>query len=418
MSMDGKSGREGFTMNPDEGRLAILGGAPAFPSPVHVGQPNIGEREALLERIDAILDSRWLSNRGRQVLEFEQRMAQLAGTRHGIAMCNATVALEIVARALGLSGEVIVPAMTFVATAHALQWQGITPVFCDIDPLTHQIDVQQVESLITPHTTGILAVHLWGRPCNIDALARLAEKHHLKLIFDAAHALGCTYRGMPLGGFGNAEVFSFHATKIANAFEGGVVTTNDDALAEKIRLMQNFGFKGADNVIHLGINGKMHEVSAAMGITSLDSLDYFVERNRANAAAYRDGLGDVPGVRMLEWDAQEHNNYHYVVFEVDEDTTGVDRDTLIAVLQAENVLARRYFWPGCHRMEPYRSLPRYLGLHLPATDKVLSRVMVLPTGAAIDGEGIARICQIVRRAIAQSETVRRHLAPHDRDVQS
>jgi len=413
MSVDSTSDIENSPMNSDEGGLAILGATPAFPSPVHVGQPNIGDREALLERIDAILDSRWLSNRGRQVLEFEQRMAQLAGTRHCIAMCNATVALEIVARALGLSGEVIVPAMTFVATAHALQWQGITPVFCDIDPLTHQIDVQQVESLITPHTTGILAVHLWGRPCNIDALARLAEKHHLKLIFDAAHALGCTYRGMPLGGFGNAEVFSFHATKIANAFEGGVVTTNDDALAEKIRLMQNFGFKGTDNVVHLGINGKMHEVSAAMGITSLDSLGLFMERNRANAAAYRDGLGDVPGLRMLEWDARERNNYHYVVFELDEDRAGIDRDTLLAVLQAENVLARRYFWPGCHRMEPYRSLPQYVGLHLPATEKVLSRVLVLPTGTAIDCERIARICQIVRRAIAQSERVRQHFAPHD-----
>lgn len=405
-------------MNADEGGLAILGATPAFPSPVHVGQPNIGDREALLGRIDAILDSRWLSNRGRQVLEFEQRMAQLAGTRHCIAMCNATVALEIVARALGLSGEVIVPAMTFVATAHALQWQGITPVFCDIDPLTHQIDVEQVESLITPHTTGILAVHLWGRPCNIDALSRLAKKHHLKLIFDAAHALGCTYRGIPLGGFGNAEVFSFHATKIANAFEGGVVTTNDDALAEKIRLMQNFGFKGTDNVIHLGINGKMHEVSAAMGITSLDSLGLFIDQNCANAAAYLDGLRDVPGVRMLEWDARERNNYHYVVLELDEDRAGIDRDALLAVLQAENVLARRYFWPGCHRMEPYRSLPRYVGQHLPATEKVLSRVLVLPTGTATDSERIARICQIVRRAISQSERVRRHFASHECNVLS
>jgi dTDP-4-amino-4,6-dideoxygalactose transaminase len=403
------------TVNLDEGGLAILGATPAFPSPVHVGQPNIGDRAALLERIGAILDSRWLTNRGRQLLEFEQRMAGLAGTRHCIAMCNATVALEIVARALELSGEVIMPAMTFVATAHAVQWQGITPVFCDVDPLTHQIDVQHVESLINRHTVAIVGVHLWGRPCNIDALARLAEKHHLKLIFDAAHALGCTYRGSPLGGFGDAEVFSFHATKVANAFEGGAVTTNDDALAEKIRLMQNFGFKGADNVIHLGINGKMHEVSAAMGITSLDSLDFFVEQNRANAAAYREGLGDVPGLHLLEWDARELNNYHYVVFEVDESRAGIDRDTLLAVLHAENVLARRYFWPGCHRMEPYRSLPRYFGLHLPATEKVLSRVLVLPTGTAIDGEGIARICLIVRRAIAQADAVRRHFAPHVRD---
>ena len=181
-------------------------------------------------------------------------------------MCNATVALEIAIRAMGMSGEVIVPSFTFVATAHALQWQEITPVFCDIDPRTHNLDPNRIEEMITPRTTGIIGVHVWGRPCAVDALAEIAQRRHLKLLFDAAHAFGCSYQGQMIGNFGDAEVFSFHATKFFNTFEGGAVVTNDDELAAKMRLMKNFGFHGYDNVIYVGTNGKMSEVSAAMGL--------------------------------------------------------------------------------------------------------------------------------------------------------
>ncbi len=253
--------------------LALFGGQPIFDEILHVGRPNIGDRERFLDRINDMFDRRWLSNNGPFVQELEQKIAKLLGVKHCVAMCNATVALEITARALGLHGEVILPSFTFVATAHALQWQEITPVFCDVDPLTHNIDPAKIENLITPRTTGILGVHVWGRACNVEALSAIAQKHHLKLMFDAAHAFACTYQGRMIGGFGDAEVFSFHATKFFNSFEGGVVTTNNDELAEKLRGMRNFGFAGLDNVIRVGTNGKMSEVSAAICLTSLESLD-------------------------------------------------------------------------------------------------------------------------------------------------
>jgi dTDP-4-amino-4,6-dideoxygalactose transaminase len=209
-----------------------LGGAPAFSEKLYVGRPNIGERNRLFARIEDMLDRRWLTNGGQYEQEFEQRICDLIGVKHCIAMCNATVALEIAIRALGMSGEVIVPAFTFVATAHALQWQEITPVFADVNPQTHNIDPRAVERMLTPRTTGIIGVHLWGQPCAVDALAELAARHRLHLLYDAAHAFGCAHHGRMIGNFGDAEVYSFHATKFFNTFEGGAVVTNNDALAE------------------------------------------------------------------------------------------------------------------------------------------------------------------------------------------
>ena len=342
-------------MKTDVESFALLGGIPAFSEPLHVGRPNIGNRERLIARINDLLDRDWLTNNGPFVQEFEQRIADFLGVKHCIAMCNATMALEIAIRALDLRGEVIVPSFTFIATAHALQWQEITPVFCDVDPATHNIDPVKVENMITPRTTGIIGVHVWGRPCAIEALSEIAERCHLKLMFDAAHAFGCSHRGSMIGNFGEAEVFSFHATKFFNTFEGGAVTTNDDGLATKMRLMKNFGFSGYDNVIYIGTNGKMSEISAAMGLTGLESLDEFISTNHRNAAAYRFGLQDAPGVRLIEYNETERNNYQYVIVEVDETVAGLNRDDLLRILQAENILARRYFYPGCHQMEPYRS---------------------------------------------------------------
>src|SRR5580704_10099419 len=278
--------------------LAIFGKPPAFASKLHVGRPNIGDRGRLLERINEMLDRNWLTNDGPFVQQFEGKIAEFVGVRHCIAMCNGTVALEIAIRALGLAGEVIVPSFTFVATAHALQWQEITPVFCDIDPATHRLDLARVEEMITPRTTGIIGVHTWGRPCDIEALEGVARRQKLQLLFDAAHAFGCSHKGQMVGGFGRCEILSFHATKFFNTFEGGAVLTNDDALAEKMRLMRNFGFSGYDNVIYIGTNGKMTEVCAAMGLTSLESLEQFVETNRRNHHAYRRELQPIPGVTL------------------------------------------------------------------------------------------------------------------------
>jgi len=264
------------------GDLAIFGGQPAFATPLHVGAPNLGSRDRLYQRIDEILDRRWFTNHGPCVQDFEHRLSESMGVRHCIATCNGTVALQIAIRALGLTGEVIVPSFTFIATAHALQWQSVDPVFCDIDPATHNVDPEQVAEMITPRTTGILAVHLWGRPCDTQALAKVASRHHLRLLYDASHAFGCSHQGRMIGGFGDAEVLSFHATKFVNTFEGGAIVTEDDELADKARLMSNFGFTGYDQVVHIGSNGKMSEVCAAMGLTSLESMQEFIEVNSAN----------------------------------------------------------------------------------------------------------------------------------------
>jgi dTDP-4-amino-4,6-dideoxygalactose transaminase len=374
----------------------------AFDEPLHVGRPNIGDRSRLLARINTMLDSRRLTNRGPFVREFETRLEEFCQVEHAIAMCNGTIALEIAIRALGLSGEVIVPSFTFVATAHALQWQEITPVFCDIDPVTCTIDPKQIERLITPRTTGIIGVHLWGRACHVDAIDAVARAHGLKVLYDAAHALGSSYRGRVIGSFGHAEVLSFHATKFVNAFEGGAVLTNDDALAAKIRLMQNFGFSGLDQVSYIGTNGKMAEISAVMGITSLESVDEFVAVNRRHFEQYRAGLRDLPGLRLLEYDTREHNNYQYVIVEVDEAAAGLSRDELVSALQQMNVLCRRYFHPGCHRMEPYRSYFPNAGLLLPVTESRTETLFSLPTGTAVDDADIARVIDLMSYFIDQA----------------
>lgn len=379
--------------------LAMNGGKPAFAEPLHVGRPNIGNRERLMERINDMLDRRWFTNNGPYVQEFEQRLAEYTGVKHAIAMTNATIAQEIAVRAAGISGEVIIPSFTFVATAHALQWQEITPVFCDIAPGTHHIDPARVEAMITPRTSAILGVHVWGAPCEIDALSEIAQRRGLHLMFDAAHAIGCSYKGEMIGRFGEAEIVSFHATKFLNSFEGGAVLTNDDALADRIRYMRNFGFAGVDKVDYVGTNGKMSEVAAAMGLTSMESIAEIIAVNQHNYLAYQAGLANLPGVKLFAYDQTQRNNFQYVILEIDEAEAGISRDQLVKILHAENVLARRYFYPGCHQMEPYRSYYPHAGLLLPETEKLTQRVMSLPTGTAVDETAVETICGILEVAI-------------------
>jgi dTDP-4-amino-4,6-dideoxygalactose transaminase len=390
--------------------LAIFGGPPTFDEKLHVGRPNIGDRQRLLERINNLLDRRWLTNSGPYVESFERRVCEMVGSKYCIATCNGTMALEIAIMAAGLSGEVIVPSFTFVATPHALQSRGLTPIFCDVDPHTHNIDPRRVEEMVTPRTTGIIGVHLWGRPCDAQALAQIARGHDLKLLFDAAHAFGSSHKGQMIGNFGDAEVFSFHATKVVNTFEGGAVVTNDDELATKARLMRNFGFVDYDKVTHLGINGKMSDVSAAMGLTSLESLEQFIGANYRNYKRYQRQLADIQGTSLVTCDETEKANYHYIVLEIDEITTQINRDDLLKVLWAENVLARRYFYPGCHRMEPYTSSrPNSTGPVLPETERLVTRVLCLPTGTAVGPEEIDKICNILRVATSQGDEVRKKL---------
>jgi dTDP-4-amino-4,6-dideoxygalactose transaminase len=375
--------------------LAINGAPPAFSEPLHVGRPNIGDRETFMKLASDMFERRWLTNNGPFVEDLERRIAREIGVKHCVAMSNGTIALEIAIRAVGLEGEVIVPSYTFVATAHALWWQGITPVFADINPTTHSLDPDAVRRMITPRTSGIIGVHLWGKACNTEALQQIANEHGLQLVFDAAHAFMCSYGSQMIGSFGRAEVFSFHATKFFNTFEGGAVTTNDDELAEAMRLMRNFGFAGYDNVIHPGTNGKMTEICAAMGLTNLDAVDAVIAANRHNYEAYCEAFAGLPGLSLFAYDPREHNNYQYVVLEVGPEFP-VGRDALVAALQAENILARKNFWPGSHRMKPYRDIFPHSGLVLPNTALVADRVIVLPTGTTLPEGAVETVRDVCR----------------------
>lgn len=391
--------------------LAIFGGPRAFADNLHVGRPNIGDREAFLERVNDALDRRWLTNNGPFLKEFEARMAEYLGVRHFIAVSNGTLALQIAVRAADLQGEVIVPAFTFVATAHALEWQGLRPVFAEVDPQTHNIDPARVEELITPHTSAVVGVHVWGRACDVEALQVIADRHGLYLMFDAAHAFGCSWAGTMIGNLGDAEIFSFHATKFFNTLEGGAATTNDDELARRMRRMRNFGFSEQqyDDVISPGLNAKMSEISAAMGLTLLDDLDNIVAVNYANYQAYQEGFAELPMVHLSQYDEREHNNFQYIVIEYADDEAQLTRDQLVQVLHAEGVLARRYFYPGVHRMEPYRSADPYLSL--PRTEALSQRVISLPTGTAMSPERVQEVCALVRFIIAEGEAVARRMPP-------
>lgn len=390
------------TVFPSKKQLAIDGGSPAFDNPLHVGRPNVGNRQKFHGYVDDIFDKLWFTNDGPLVRQLESQIADLHEVKHCIAICNATIALEIAIRALGLKGEVIVPSYTFIATAHALQWQEITPVFADIDPSTHNLDPGAVERMITPRTTGIIGVHLWGNLSQVAALEAIASKFKLKLMFDAAHAFACGNASRMVGNFGECEVMSLHATKVMNSFEGGVILTNNAELAEKAKLMRNFGFAGLDNVIYPGTNGKMTEISAAMGLVNLDDLTRIIEHNKTNYECYRRHLEKIPYVRLLPLD-NEKNNYHYVVIELDPHGP-VSRDAMVDSLHAENILARRYFWPGCHNMQPYKALYPHAGLLLANTESVSKQVIVLPTGLSINENQIEVIVEVISLILDRGES--------------
>ena len=388
--------------------MALFGGRRIFDDPFYVGRPNLGDRSRLMQRLNDILDRRWLSNFGHYVQEFEKRIAEIAGTKHAVACSNGTVALEIASRALELEGEVIVPAFTFIATAHALQWQEIKPVFADVRAFDHNLDPDQIERHITPKTTGILGVHLWGQACDTEAIEAIARKRKLQVMYDGSHAFGCDTAKGPIGGQGRATVFSFHATKFINAGEGGAVVTNDGELATKMRLMKNFGFRTYDEVIHVGTNGKMDEFSAAMGLTNLESIEEIVEVNRRNYETYKKELAGVPGIRLMDYRPNGKFNYQYVIAEVDK-SCGISRDSLIKVLWAENFLVRKYFWPGCHKMEPYKSLYPNAYLTLPVTEEVGAKILVLPTGQTVDEGVIRKAVEIIKAAVENGPEIEREI---------
>ncbi|MCA9187054.1 MAG: aminotransferase class I/II-fold pyridoxal phosphate-dependent enzyme, partial [Planctomycetales bacterium] len=389
----------------------IFGGQPAFADPLHVGRPNLPNRDRYLARINDIFDRAWLTNDGTYLRQFEQVICDVTGASACVAVANGTIALQLLMQVLGLHGEVIVPSLTFIATAHALAWQGISPRFADVDLESCCLDPDAIEAAITPRTTAILAVHLWGRVCNVQRLQEIADRHGIELIFDASHAFGASKHGRMVGNWGRAETFSFHATKFVSAAEGGAIVTNDVELAERLRLARNFGFAARDHVSTLGINGKLSELHAALGLTSLEEMEFTIETNRRNAFRYAERLIDVPGVKLLTTQDQSRSNYQYVVVLIDDRVARIDRDTLVKVLEAENVQARRYFSPGCHRSAPYADDQGTIdGFWLPNTERIVSSAMSLPNGVAIDRATVDTVSDLVRFAVHSAAEIRGRMA--------
>jgi dTDP-4-amino-4,6-dideoxygalactose transaminase len=393
----------------DVRRLAICGGQPRFETPRHVGTPTIPDRAMLHARLDQMLDARRLTNDGPFVKEFETRLGRLNGNVEVVAVCNATVGMQLLLKALDLKGEAILPSFTFIATAHACLWEGLEPVFVDVERDTHTVDPACVAREVNDSTAAIIGVHLWGRMCRVRELEAIARDRGIPLIFDAAHALGCTYEGVPMGRLGSASVVSFHGTKFVQSLEGGAIFTPDRDLADRLRLLRNFGFQGFDNVIALGTNAKMNEVCAAMGLGSLESLDKLIATNTANRAVYREALEGLQGLALYEYDQQEANNFQYLIVEVDPRSCPFSRDELVAILHAENVSARRYFTPGCHRSMPYRTRPRRGTDRLTVTEQLCDSLLALPTGAGVTTADIAEIGAILRLAYDNAAEVRRGL---------
>lgn len=362
---------------------------------LHVGAPNVGDQAVFARLVAEMFERRWFTNHGKIIQQFEKQLRQHLNVKHCITVSNATIGLQLACRSLELTGEVILPAFTFVATPHAVAWQGLTPVFADIDPATHCLCPDSVESLITKNTSAIMGVHLWGQPCDTDRLQSIADRHGLKLIYDAAHAFHCGSGGRMIGNFGDCEVFSFHATKFFNTFEGGAIATNDDQLANRISRMKNFGFAGTEEIDCVGTNAKLSEVAAAMGLSMFERIGEIAGYNLANYRRYTTHLSSIPGISIRSFEDSQQRNWQYVVVEVEAETFGCDRDELLANLHRNAVLARRYFHPGCHRLKAYAGVFDQTERTLPHTDAVAKKVLCLPTGTAISPQDVDAVCQII-----------------------
>ncbi len=384
--------------------LAVFGGKPISKTAIHSCRPYADDKEAFLQHLDTAWQARRFTNNGPLVVELEQQLQSYLKVDHCIATNNGTAAMSILMQALGLKQEVILPSFTFISTAHTLHMAGIKPVFCDIDPINWTLDIEHCKQLINDKTSAIIGTHIWGNACNIEELTQLCSDKGIQLIFDAAHALGCTYHGTPIGQFGAAEVFSFHATKVFHTFEGGAITTNSSELAERLRKTRNFGFNDYDHVTLAGTNAKMTEISAAMGLASLSSLEKRVKHCHRAYKRYQELLKGVNGISFYQRNTGEKSNYHYIVAEVS-DEFGLNRDELVNVLHAENIVVRRYFYPGSHQSEPYKTLYRTTDNELPITHKIARRVLILPGGADISDEEIDVTCKLIRFIHANADKI-------------
>lgn len=389
--------------------FALFGGSPEFESTLPIGQLYFPSWDRYEAAFRDIFERQYYTNQGPLAEELEDKLQNFLSVKHAICVTNATIGLMMAAEAMGLTGKVILPAFTFIASVQSLTWTGIEPLFCDIDPATHQLALDQVAMRIDKDVSAIMGVNLWGGSCNPRALSELADSHGIPLYFDSAHAFGCKVDDIHIGNFGKMEVFSFHATKILSATEGGCVCTNDDYLAARLRNIRSS--YGAGNPVEVAktSNGRMSEAQAAIALMSLEDFSANRENNQRLYRKYKKHLEDIPGLSLVQPSGVSYSNYQYMVCIVDESRFGISRDQLLALMKAENINARRYFYPGAHRTVPYdEQFPQYLN-RLPNTDQICASCIQLPIGALVSPQAVERICNVLSRIQRTAALIRAKL---------
>lgn len=357
-----------------------------------VTQSSMPELDEYVEEIKSIFETKWLTNMGEKHIEFENKLKEYLGVKNITLFVNGHMALYCAIKALKLEGEVITTPFTFVSTTNAIVQNGLTPVFCDIDPDTYTIDVSKIESLITDKTCAIIPVHVYGNVCNVEEIEKIAQKHNLKVIYDAAHAFGVEYKNKGIGNFGDMSMFSFHATKVFNSIEGGAVSFNCDNYKKILNLLKNFGITGPETTEEIGMNAKMNEFQAAMGLCNLRHVDVEIEKRKKIVETYRNRLKNVKGLKLSKEQENVKTNYAYfpIIFEEEFRKT---RDEIMEKLAKHNIFTRKYFYPLTTDFECYRNT--YNSSETPIAKYISGRVLTLPLFADLSIEKVNEICDII-----------------------
>lgn len=363
--------------------------------PVLVTRSSLPDLEEYIEEIKPIFDSAWLTNMGPVHQNFEQKLENYLKVPNVSLFCNGHLSLFIAIKALRLSGEVITTPFSFASTTHAIADNGLRPVFCDIDPDTYTLDPEKIESLITRHTTAIIPVHVYGNVCNVDAIEAIAKKHHLKVIYDAAHAFGVEVNGEGIGNLGDVSMFSFHATKVFNTIEGGALTYQEKALKDLLYNLKNFGITSQTTVEDIGTNAKMNEFQAAMGICNLRHVNDEIEKRRKVVERYWEHLENIPGIKLNPQQQGVKTNFAYFPVVFDKKVFGKSRDQVAEELAKENIYVRKYFYPLINDYECYHSI--YSSKATPVAKKIADSVITLPLFADLELEMVDEICRIILR---------------------
>jgi dTDP-4-amino-4,6-dideoxygalactose transaminase len=375
---------------------AILGGEPAFAQLLPITKPTLPKLDALQDRFEDIFTTGMITN-SKYARQFETALSEYIGVKYTMALSSCTSGLMLALKTLGLKGEVIIPSFTFSASGHALLWNNLKPKFVDIDNETYLIDLEKIKEAIGPNTSGILAVHIFGNPCEIRALEEIAIDNKLNLIFDAAHALGSKYNGEHIGQFGDTEVFSCSPTKLMVTGEGGILTTNDDELKRKITIGRNYGDDGSYDCEFPGINARMSEMQAILGLETLSMLDKNVENRTKLAEKYKTELSKLPGIKFQKITPNCTTTFKDFSIYVDPGQFGMDRDELCDVLKKENIMTKKYFYPPLHKQRAYAQFYDEYIDKLPVTDVVSSHVLSLPLFSHMEIDQAIQVCNAIAR---------------------